>query len=352
MNEPLDTSRLSSLSQKLPIVAIDSQGAVTKINSQARKVLAGANADEGADLGKLVAGLFKNHDSTNAIASLSLTSNDGQPPDRLVVVLSEERADERPPPEHAVTDDAPRQSTDTSDRRLADFLAHELRNPLGSIQSWAKILRGRIQTLSQVDRAEALQYIEGDAERALLIVDGLLRIARLRRTDEQTRIPLHAVLRSVASNHGRQNPERHLILSGDSPVYVKGDSMGVELALGNLLRNAEKYAPKSTSIRIACHQEGNRVTVFVSNEGASLRTDLYPGLWEAYSRTPDAATVISGSGIGLALCKELIERMGGRVWAGPRERGGSVFAITLQVAESSIAGRPQLRLLQMESKAV
>jgi K+-sensing histidine kinase KdpD len=141
------------------------------------------------------------------------------------------------------------------------------------------------------------------------------------------------VLRNVVAGHQRRNPERQVVLTGDSPLYVNADSMGVELALANLLNNAEKYAPPASRIEVASHQEGNRVTVLVINEGVSLPQDRYRRLWDIYTHGPDPDIAVSGSGIGLALCKELVEMMGGRVWAGPREHGGSIFAVTLPAAE-------------------
>jgi K+-sensing histidine kinase KdpD len=123
-----------------------------------------------------------------------------------------------------------------------------------------------------------------------------------------------------------------VVLSGDSPTYARGDSLGVELAIGNLLNNAEKYSPRDKEIEVAVHHEGTRATVMVLNEGASLPTERYERLWEIYAKGPSPEVTVSGSGIGLSLCKELIESMGGRVWAGPTRTGGSVFAVTLPSA--------------------
>jgi K+-sensing histidine kinase KdpD len=127
------------------------------------------------------------------------------------------------------------------------------------------------------------------------------------------------------------------VLSGDSPLFVQANSMAVELALGNLLSNAEKYAPENTDITVSAHQEGNRASIMVLDEGLTLPASRYESLWDIYSKGPDRDTVVTGSGIGLALCKELVEMMGGRVWAGPRRSGGSIFTITLPaVADVSL----------------
>jgi signal transduction histidine kinase len=229
------------------------------------------------------------------------------------------------------TEPATRAGLDEGEHRLAAYIAHELRNPLSSIQALAKVLDLRYKSISPQERAAAIQSMEIDAQRALLILDGLLNLAKKRSQHgaDCTQIPLHAVLRKVVADHQRRNPERQIELSGDSPLYTRGDSVGLELALGNLLNNAEKYAPRNTAIEITSREEGNRTTILIMNGGASLPGNVYQKLWDVYSHGPDPEIAVSGTGIGLALCKELIETMGGRVWAGPRRSGGSVFAVTL-----------------------
>jgi len=334
---------ISLQDRRLPIVAIGSKGAVTKVNGPARKILGDdVQSFEGASLGALVAGYFTRRHKTGGIASLSLMAHDDEAAEaQLTIVLSDEQDEESPEPDVA-NHERDEVCSGKNERRLLDYLAHELKSPLGSVKSWSRILRLRFETISHSDRVAALHFIETDAERALLIVEGLLSLAQRRRrpSKEAPLIPLHAVLRNVVAAHQRRNPERKVILSGDSPLYVSADSMGVELALANLLNNAEKYAPPSTSIEVASHQEGNRVTVLVVNEGTSLPVDRYRRLWDIYSRGPDPDIAVSGSGIGLALCKELVEMMGGRVWAGPRDNGGSIFAVTLPTSDEAAPPSP------------
>jgi two-component system sensor histidine kinase KdpD len=185
--------------------------------------------------------------------------------------------------------------------------------------------------MSREDRKAALDTVHSEADRALLVLEGLLRLAEARSQPrpEMANVPLHAVLRRVVAAFQRHNPHRALEVSGDDPVFARANSLWVELALGNLLTNAEKYTPKDRAIEVASHQNGSRATISILDNGSGMRQESYHSLWEIYRRGPQQETTAAGAGIGLALCKELVEGMGGHVWAGPRQTGGSVFSLSL-----------------------
>ncbi len=317
-----------------PIIAIGSGGGVTKVNGPALRLLDRDRTQlEGPNLGVLVASFLERHPRAGGIASLSLpAATNDETAAALAIVLSAQGS----APTEPSREEKPATADATDDHRLADFIAHELRSPLGSIQHLARILRQRQESISAAEQAAVLQSVETDAERALVILEALLNLARQRHHVGRTvasSIPLHAVIRKIATAHQQRNAERRILLTGDSPLYAAANSVGFELALTNLLNNAEKYAPAGIAIEIATHHEGDRVTILVVNEGVALPAARYRKLWDIYASGPDPEVVITGSGIGLALCKELIETMGGRVWGGPRSRGGSAFAITLPAAE-------------------
>jgi signal transduction histidine kinase len=226
-----------------------------------------------------------------------------------------------PPTAHAATD-----------VKLIDFIAHELRNPMGTVLGLARVLENRGELLSNADRIAAIQSIQDETERALLILNGILKLAEGRASHPPVaqRVPLHTVLNRIVTSHRRQNPHRKLLLRGEAPLFAQGNSLWIELAVGNLLGNAEKYTPRDREIEIAFHQNGSMVAIVVMDRGDGLPPERYAALWDLYARGAKGQTLdVSGSGIGLSLCKELTEEMGGQVWAGPREAGGSVFALSL-----------------------
>ena len=192
-------------------------------------------------------------------------------------------------------------------------------------------MANRGDNLSLENKLTAVTTIHEEAERALLILQGLLRLAeaRTKQSVETRRVLLHAVLRRVVENHRQSNPHRHVLLSGESPLFARANSLWVELAVANLLSNAEKHTPKDRDTEIAFHENDSTATVAVLDNGAGLRQELYFSLWDIYYSGANEDVVVSGSGIGLALCKELVETMGGEMWAGPSRMHGSVFTIRL-----------------------
>jgi signal transduction histidine kinase len=317
-----------------PILAISEKGTVIRANFPARKALTRAGSEpEGQSLGTLLADALKPSSHDNV--TLTMHDSHGRPVEVRIVLSNEEHASQPEavaPSTHAATD-----------VKLIDFIAHELRNPMGTVLGLARVLENRLELLSNADRIAAVQSIQDETERALLILNGILKLAegRASRPPAAKQVPLHTVLNRIVTTHRRQNPHRHLVLTGDAPLFAQGNSLWIELAVGNLLSNAEKYTPRDREIEIAFHQNGSTVAIVVMDRGDGLPPERYRTLWDLYERGAAGQTLdVSGSGIGLALCKELMEEMGGQVWAGPREAGGSVFALTLPAPWDTVVPGP------------
>ena len=117
---------------------------------------------------------------------------------------------------------------------------------------------------------------------------------------------------------------------GVRPALARADH--VELVLRNLLSNAEKYSAPDVAIEIALRSTETEVTITVRDRGIGIPPDEITSVFSTFYRSPRAAHQ-QGFGIGLAVCKRLIEAQGGRVWAEPRAGGGTEFSFTLPVAE-------------------
>jgi signal transduction histidine kinase len=111
---------------------------------------------------------------------------------------------------------------------------------------------------------------------------------------------------------------------------VLGDSTLVEQVVRNLVSNAAKYAGNSGPIEIQAEVQGEWVEVRVLDEGPGMTAAVAERVFDLFYRAPDAASQAQGAGIGLYACRQLVEAMGGSVWARARETVGAEFGFRLR----------------------
>ena len=122
-----------------------------------------------------------------------------------------------------------------------------------------------------------------------------------------------------------QHEPRHLIVDADRPL--------LDLLVTNLLSNADKYSPPATPIDVVVGSDDDETTVRVLDRGMGL-VDVAPGqLFTPFYRSARAKATTGGLGIGLAACRRVAEALGGRIWARPRDGGGSEFGFALPLAK-------------------
>ena len=111
-------------------------------------------------------------------------------------------------------------------------------------------------------------------------------------------------------------------------LIVDGDQGYLELLVGNLLGNADKYSPVSEPIEVVLQRVGDEARVIVRDRGIGIPDDA-DLLFTAFYRTDAARRMSSGLGIGLSASRHVVAILGGRIWAKPREGGGSEFGFAL-----------------------
>jgi signal transduction histidine kinase len=110
----------------------------------------------------------------------------------------------------------------------------------------------------------------------------------------------------------------------------------LEAALSNLLANAVKYTPDGGDIRLELKPDGENVHVVLSDTGIGIPRDEQPRLFEEFFRASNArGSVKDGSGLGLAMVKQVVDRHGGRIWVESQEGRGSAFHILLPRARAA-----------------
>ena len=233
------------------------------------------------------------------------------------------------------------------ERLRAEFLAmvsHELRMPLTSIKgSAATVLSGT----APMEREEIVQFfriVDLQANHMHDLIGGLLDMARIETgalsiSPEPTELEelVQEAKKAFASGGGRNSLE--IDLPADLP-WVMADRGRVVQVLGNLFSNAARLSPADSPIRVSAASEGLHVAISVSDEGMGVSAELLPHLFKKFSRTGSADWGYRGTGsaLGLAICRGIVEAHGGRIRAESDGPGlGTRFIFTLQAVEVGAA---------------
>ncbi|HLL80874.1 MAG TPA: ATP-binding protein [Ktedonobacteraceae bacterium] len=240
------------------------------------------------------------------------------------------------------------QRTDALRAALLSSVSHDLRTPLTSIKAAAtSLLQDDVQWDEEARRSFA-QSIEHEADRLNRLVENLLDMSRIEdgalvpERDEYSLTSLiHDVLRRLSSLlDGR---EVRVDLPNDL-LLVDVDYMEIDQVLTNLMENAVRYTPPESPIELSACVDGDEVVVQVADHGPGIPPADLERIFDKFYRVVNnqngqhTRTYPTGSGLGLAVCKGLVEAHGGRIWASLREKGGLVVSMTLPRSEKARAG--------------
>jgi PAS domain S-box-containing protein len=215
------------------------------------------------------------------------------------------------------------------------LVAHELRAPITTIAGNAEILENRAALIDAESRAGALADIRSEADRLRRMIQDLLVLARLERNVdlEPEPVRLERIVRDAASRHLRSFPQRTLEITMPEPTpLVLASAAYTDQVLSNLLANAEKYSPRERPVEVAVDAEDGVVRVRVLDNGVGIAPEEIDQVFRPFYRSRTTSARADGFGIGLTVCRRLVEAQGGRIWAAPRQSGGTEFGFTLPVA--------------------
>ena len=237
------------------------------------------------------------------------------------------------------------------ERMRAEFLgmvSHELRAPLTSIKGSAATVLRASRIFGPAEVAQFFRIIDEQADRMDSLIGDLLDAGRIDAGTLSVASEPSEVAALVDQARGTfiSGGGRHTVridLPPDLP-RVLADRQRLVQVLNNLLANAARHSPESAPIRIAAEREGLHVAVSVSDEGRGIAPDHLGQLFRKYTAAGDREGGIGG-GLGLAICKGLVEAHGGRIRAESGGVGlGARFTFTIPVAEAAGAapapGRP------------
>ena len=248
----------------------------------------------------------------------------------------------------------------TDARRLeeikADFIAtasHELRTPLAAVYGAAQTLLRHDFALDETGRERFVSLIADESERLGRIVNEILLANQLDAgTLDLESEPFDAgdlVDRVVEATRMHAPPTVTLeVEAPESVPQVAADADKVRQVLVNLVENAIKYSPDGGRVEVGLGERDGFLRFQVRDEGLGVAPEDQERIFEKFYRAdPQMTRGVGGTGLGLYICRELIDRMGGRIWAEPNGGKGSTFVFELPTAEVMAHGQPRARRLQL-----
>jgi signal transduction histidine kinase len=214
--------------------------------------------------------------------------------------------------------------------------AHDLRNPIGTIQTVGEILKDSYNELNQAEIAMMFKMIYDSSKFSLNLINDLLDITKIEAGKIELKLEMRnyadfleerlKLYKAYAKTHDMQV---NLVVKQNIPEFLFDDNK-MEQVMNNLVNNAVKYSFAGNSVTITASIENNNILTTVEDKGQGIQKEELPQIFDEFKRTSNET--INGersTGLGLAIVKKIVEEHGGTVWANSRFGQGSTFSFTL-----------------------
>lgn len=230
-----------------------------------------------------------------------------------------------------------------ADRRLAilidDFVAmvsHELKTPLGFIKGYTTTLLRTDTTWDPETQNEFLNIIDEEADRLSELIENLLDSYRLKSgTIQMSPVPTNVAtfFQGIINRISTQENNLDISVSIEpNDIYFLADGKRLTQVVNNLISNASKYAPNS-ELTIKARLEDDHIHITFADTGPGIPPEHTDNIFKRFYRVPERSAGVRGTGLGLYICKQIIETHNGKIWVESILDQGTTFHILLPKTE-------------------
>jgi signal transduction histidine kinase len=227
-------------------------------------------------------------------------------------------------------------------RIIAD-VTHDFRSPLGLIRSAGESLAADAVAFAPGAREEMLGILIQETEYLESLVENLLNLSQVGRGEmmlHRRETDLVALARSVTRRAELHAERHHIALDvADDALWADVDPRALSRVFTNLLSNAVKYSPPGSAVTVRMRAARDQAIVSVADEGIGIAAEHVDRIFERFYRVPGEATARArGVGLGLPVCKAMVEAHGGQIWVESAPGEGSLFTFSLPRGASERGG--------------
>lgn len=220
--------------------------------------------------------------------------------------------------------------------RLFAIIAHDLRSPFNAIINLLSILKNDFNDLTDKEKMEVIKTVNQTSKNTYNLVENLLTWASVQQNEIKFEFEINDIcylINSVLEVIGEtiNQKELNVLFNCNDEINVLCDKNSIHIVLRNLISNAVKFSPRKSRISISINECESEVNIQIADQGKGIDNEIKDALLSGDKIHTSLGTEgEKGTGLGLMLCKEFVEKNGGRIWFESENGNGTIFNFTLK----------------------